>query len=780
MRRALPIALMLVGAAALPSVAQAGNLAVRSVSAAQSATAGLPVTVDVGVARKGRTPAAKVSFYLSANGKHDRQDVHLKGDAKVGKGRRSGATKVAAEPRIPDAQALGDYRLIACVAGNCRAARNKLNVTATPVGTRELVDAAVAAGKITPQQGLVYRVFSAFGDRRLPAAYAGDAAAPEGTVMRDVAEQWPQLTSAQRNQLRPFTLPPAAPGSWASRAADTARGAPAAASACDSKQLANHDWRTLAKPGGHVRLWWLKDDDARVGPRARSFVAEIENHMWPRLVAVFGREPLKDGGQRCFHGLDDKLDIYMHRLDRKIATTEPYPPRCAGTPAFIVFGAGNHVPDRWEVAHELTHAFQFAYRYHDACSNHDNWDEAIANWAAAYLYPKDDSEHYFPWFMEQPQTSLADASYEGWVFPYAMQQLHGTGTIRSIYDQSEHRDVLDAIDAGLPGGFKKTWPEFALAAWNQDPVSPNFLEWDRFPVVPEDAKGKKITAEQVDPGAAGQTELDVTPPLKPLSRAYRHLKFGPGITQVIVNTPNNPDLHVDAVVKLRDGSTKTEDLSKRKLAIFCPESPGERIDQLILVATNTSLYNELPADPPLKVVASNLGCSRYTGTLSGVEHTHTQSINTTETWNATGLVFQRTPSGVDNPNILFNLVAGSITWSFSGTNQGCSYNAGPVTLQVKPDGSNGTLHYTPWNPGTGWSRRYSAIGWNLPLVKGTVTCDNGPHTQDFKPHQFLATGPPGKDPDVPADGTLQGAWTWDDYSGGARDVTYNWRLEPER
>jgi hypothetical protein len=70
---------------------------------------------------------------------------------------------------VPAGQALGAYRLLACVNDACRAARSPLRVTDTPVGTRELVEAAVAAHKITPQQGLVYRVFAAFGDRRLPA-----------------------------------------------------------------------------------------------------------------------------------------------------------------------------------------------------------------------------------------------------------------------------------------------------------------------------------------------------------------------------------------------------------------------------------------------------------------------------------------------------------------------------------------------------------------------------------------------------------------------------------
>jgi hypothetical protein len=33
---------------------------------------------------------------------------------------------------------------------------------------------------------------------------------------------------------------------------------------------------------------------------------------------------------------------------------------------------------------------------------------------------------------------------------------------------------------------------------------------------------------------------------------------------------------------------------------------------------------------------------------------------------------------------------------------------------------------------------------------------------------------------LPSAAQVLGTWTWDEYTGGSRDVTYNWRLEPER
>ena len=760
MRARCTLLLFLLAAVAGPvATANARTVKVRSVSAPRTATVGRPVEVKVSLTRGGGARSRKLSFYLSRDAKRDGHDVRLK--VKAG------------EPRIAASQPPGTYRLIACIGRSCTASKKALTVTQTPVGTRDLVKQAVAAGKLSAEQGLVYRVFGAFGDRRLPAKFAGDPAVTEDTVMRDAAAQWPKLSSAQQKQLRPFFLPPAAPGSWASRRAGASSSAPGK---CDSNQLANREWRTMAKPGGHVRLWWLKVDDARIGPRARSFVAEVENTIWPKLVAVFGREPLKDGGQRCFHGLDDKLDIYMLRLDRKIATTEPYPPDCAATPAFIVFNAGNHMPDRWEVAHEVTHAFQYAYRYKDACNAHDNWDEAIANWGAAYAYPKDDSEHYYPWLMEYPFNSLLDASYEGWVFPYAVQQLHGTAPIRAIYDQTEKKDLVDAIDAGLPGGFKKTWPEFALAAWNQDPVSPNFKEWDRFDALPQLVGGKPIEAEKLAPGPTGQAVVDVPLGLKPLTRAYRRFKLGPGITQITIEKPSYPDLSVQAMIHTANGGWKTEDWFQ-KTPVWCPEDPRDRPDEIILVLANSSPDQPASGAAPLRLTGTNIGCNKYVGEASGSSEYGSagMSTHTTESWTATGLVYKRIlANSIQAPRFLYDLTAGKVTWSMSGTDGGCTVKAGPVTVDVP----NGQLDIRSSSyPSDTWSRAYFANAYGAGPIEGTATCPGGTFTRYFSPRaSILSTSTGNTMQKITPSGALEG--TSSPWQGSYITANYKWKLVP--
>ena len=772
--------LLLLAPTAPAAAATGGSVKVRSVSAPRTATAGSVADVSVRVARKGRTRAAAVSFYLSADGKRDAHDVRAKGAARVAKGRRSGTTRLNAELKIPAGQPLGDYRLLACIAKSCGASRSALTVTRMPVGTRELVDQAVAAGKLSPQQGLVYRVFAAFGDGRLPAAYAGDDAAHEGTIMREVAESWAQLSAAQRKGVEPFFTPPAAKGSWASASSRASASAAGDGPTCSSTKFAGKGWRSIARPDGHVRIWWRSTQQARFASRARVLLSEAEDNMWRKLWDVFNREPLPDGGERCFHGGDAKLDVYLTTngdADAK-AVTISYPGACSARPAFIVFNAGNSAPTRWELAHEMTHAIQAAFPM-ASCAAFSKWDEAVATWGGQYVYPRDDHEHHFTWFMKEPSESLADASYDGWVFPYALEQLYGPGVMRRIYEAAATQRGMHALDAGIPGGLAKAYPEFAKLAWNHDPVKPSFWEWDGFDPVPEDSGGE-IVPEQMDLGAAGQREVNLTLPLKPLSRAYKHLKFGPEVRNVMVWTPYDVDRRAELLLKLRNGTTKTVDLAKRSAPVFCPESPGERVAEMVIVASNTSTYRQMPQEKPIRVMATNFGCSRYVGTGSGVERTHYASRNTTESWTVTGLVYQREFTGDDSTNFQYKLMGGTVNWSYSGSFDGCSVSAGPVTLQLPPGGqSGGYLNIYPFL-GQTLARRYTISSSDLPAVPVTAVCPEGTRNWSIRPHKVLETwNLPTRFFDMPGNGIIDGMNSGDEGTGGARDVEFHWHLEPD-
>ena len=288
---------------------------------------------------------------------------------------------------------------------------------------------------------------------------------------------------------------------------------------------------------------------------------------------------------------------------------------------------------------------------------------------------------------------LADASYDGWVFPYALEQLIGPGVMQRIYEQGATHDAMHAIDEGVPGGLAKVYPEFAKLAWNHDPVKPSFWEWDGFDPVPEDAHGAEIVPEQVDPGAAGQQEADLTQP-----------------AQAALARVQAPEVRPRHHRGERGGAARREP-SRR-----CPDEAAQRhrADGGPVEASGHGVlprgdrranrragaggveHVDIPADGSGQADQGRgheprllaLRRARSTGTQTY----RTQSADTTESWTGTGLVFQRSSTGVKwDANLNYKLVGGTVTWKYSGTNQGCSYNAGPVTFQVPSDGSMGSL-----------------------------------------------------------------------------------------
>jgi hypothetical protein len=324
-----------------------------------------------------------------------------------------------------------------------------------------------------------------------------------------------------------------------------------------------------------------------------------------------GREPRSDAHDACFNGGDGKLDIYM--VGRKfntytqdqgaLAATITYPGRCSPAPAFIVIDVRHGAPARSTLAHELMHAFQYAYRYRDPCDSYSAWDESTATWAMQYIYPHDNAEHkYTPWY---PESALTKTAYEGWLFPYAMEQLHGAQTIAAIYQQTERLPVAQAIDAGVPGGLAQAWPEFALKAWNAGAVAPSFKQWDNFDQQPlEPFTHQPVPTETLNVTPDSQPEL-VARILQPLTRDYRHFTVAPNVTRVSISQQLIPGLRVDAIERFGDGTTQIEQLPGSRM--FCSTDPAKRLADLVLVISNSSLTGTGLPDP-LKLSAGDDAC----------------------------------------------------------------------------------------------------------------------------------------------------------------------------
>ena len=83
--------------------------------------------------------------------------------------------------------------------------------------TESLIAAAMAAGRLSAEEALIYRVYALFGDERLPTAYDGAPDSRAAVSLRQVSGQLPALSPATQEILRPFLIPPIYADSWFGR-----------------------------------------------------------------------------------------------------------------------------------------------------------------------------------------------------------------------------------------------------------------------------------------------------------------------------------------------------------------------------------------------------------------------------------------------------------------------------------------------------------------------------------------------------------------------------------
>ena len=185
-----------------------------------------------------------------------------------------------------------------------------------------------------------------------------------------------------------------------------------------------------------------------------------------------------------------------------------------------------------------------------------------------------------------------------------------------------------------------------------------------------------IPTETLDTTAAHMT-ADVPQDLAPLTRSYRHFSVGPDVTHILVYMPNVPGIHGDAIEKFHDRTRKvedwTQDVGTHAGEDICSADPAKQLVDLVLVVSNTSATTPGPADRSIKLLAAHTACDHYTATLSGHYSFYDSSHHLDETWQASGLVFERDPATPWD----FDVASGSVTWSLSGTVGDCSLSAGP-------------------------------------------------------------------------------------------------------
>jgi hypothetical protein len=616
----------------------------------------------------------------------------------------------------------------------------------------ELIDAALKRGEIDAETALIYHVFVAFVDPRLPARYRGDDSKPsEREVIGEVIERYSQLSAQAKATLEPFTIPPYHTGSWWDLRQNHTLAAASAISPAelrcgqtgDVKDPLFNQWHYVDSSGGTVRIWWqarYPEDEAK----ARNY-ARVVDDMWLKFAALMRRQPLSDeGAQRTCRGGDNRLDISLIDLGHN-GVTWPYTFDPVATPAYIVLKRSAGI---MTLAHELMHAFQFAYDVAGTYNEYNWWREATAAWAEHYIDPAFNSEQRFaPYFLGAPELPLEHYSLEegqhGYAHQYGayllplFQQLRGQPDLaRTSWEQFEHfTDSLAALNSLLPGGFGKQWPEFALRNVNQPPVD-DYFKADKLPDYAKLKLNQPVTLQGA-PSVAYTLDGNVG---HLAAHYYRFTFTDAAVRSVIFENPFAdglfPTAKVQALYRIEPDQWATEDWTDKPYATFCRDVRADRVKELYIVISNSEWRDRnhklQPATAP-RLQATNVGCrgwavdAEFTYTLEGPTFKQTNTITTK------AIMERNVPQGARGPTEQYIVTSGTANWTSSGNIGPCTgTGSGSYDVRNAVGGTNMIVEaYNLSNsaPVVLGSRKYHATGVRPPGEPAPLipyVCPNGP------------------------------------------------------
>ncbi|MGZ5440637.1 MAG: hypothetical protein ACXW5U_06805 [Thermoanaerobaculia bacterium] len=435
-------------------------------------------------------------------------------------------------------------------AGKQRALNRSLRpLPPSPPTSFGLIDDALAKGAIDRETALVYKVFSTFGDERLPAQYRGTDEDPwHSTILTEVLEEWDTLSPATQEALAPFLIPPMYAESWHGRRHGSATSLtsrpPAAASPKPAKcTLSIVEWGVVPDPPAPakpypVRIWYEKFTGDKF--KAEALAAKVEA-IASKLRTVF-LAPLPDEGKDtandCLGG-DSRPDVAIvdipappsakekvraHGKMTALSGSTTSDPGCPPSAGYILLSRSSDLPMEVVLAHELAHLSHRAYKTVDRCADPSReWlSESQAIWAQDLVYPNtvNDEHRYAPFFLKFPGLSLDtyDVSTDdmkgrtmgSYLFPFynssrccgGADQLMG-----EIWEMMSREDVRSAIDLIVPGGLAETFPAFTLENWNRDSID-------------EYRKDQMVHGVEDFKGLGGEETIEMEAELPQLAAAY--------------------------------------------------------------------------------------------------------------------------------------------------------------------------------------------------------------------------------------------------------------------
>jgi hypothetical protein len=649
-----------------------------------------------------------------------------------------------------------------------------------------LIDQAESAGGIDHETAVLYRVWAAFDDARLPAVYKGnDRDRFETSDLPTVASEFATYTQATQLALQPFLIPPGYKGSWANPGVSPAASAGVHVEVAGDVDLFNPcraalpDWSFKENPSGKVRVWYGEADDSAVAAYLTGFA---DATVWPAFERLLDHHtPPPDAGTPCSGG-SDRLDIYLTDIPR--AYTATLTQACTQGPAYIAL---NRADEPWVLVHEMFHAFQHAYKAQQCFGHKDYnwWVEGGATWAQDYVLPRDQNEQWTSWwFMRNPGLPLDYLDdqhvYGTYLLPFFLaNRSRDTSFVNKTWLGCASASAIAAMDNVIDGGFAKQWPDFMAYTWNALPLD-WYQRWDKLYYQPREVSDE---VKQVTLNAANVKEYELPMTLAHMSGQYTHFKFTdanvrsvafwngatydleeqdqPFIGPIYTTKAAPPDkvkgVKIHAFVKLRNKATwDWIDWSNLPVQTYCRDYGDERIDELVIILSNSDYQDSTRfATPPGKaprLFVSGMGCWQWKGTASWTS-TGPTGTQTDVTQN---VVWTRVAGQPGDPRVSY-VPTGSVNVTMTGQ---CSAN---VTVPIS--GATDLLETYNYMPQDNTASTLGYKGQALEQVMIPVTCDGKPGFT-FVGSWFMV--PPPNPPQFPFfKATSQGSRLNDFYAPGA-------------
>ncbi|MFI5300436.1 MAG: hypothetical protein ACHREM_20305, partial [Polyangiales bacterium] len=582
-----------------------------------------------------------------------------------------------------------------------------------PTTSQGLIKKAMDVGTIDRDTAAQYFAFALFGDARLPAAYLGTDPDVAGTwTARFLVDALSTLSPATQEIILPFLLPPNAPGSWSS----TSEASTSAARMTPERAPAQAEW--VAFPSTHAVVWYSSYVPNGLS-LAISLSAEIEGTIWPKMLALWGSDhmpPTNDAAYSLFRGgTHGKLNLYLDKDMGDDGETFNYGP--APTATYIRINSLNGsrpLSSKQPVglfqlaAHEIAHACQDSYAH--SLDDAATWlAEGTATWAEDYVYPSVNSEQRSaPFLLNQMNKPLENTddlrhAYGSYLFFEDITRgANGNPFVRRSYaNLAGGGDSLKALNDAFTGGIDLSfyWGQFLTVAWNRTPGANFQIDSLMIGAMPDGG-----SATSVNLSAMKDNPYGIYSETGHLSAHYADFKFAnasarslffyDGLfsnlktvtasdgTQVIAPYGLTPDKTRGAtlhVLTLKDSVWTDHAIVSPQLfpMSFCRDNPAENIDELVAVYGNwlpttsdpNSVLKPLGLWPTL--LASNIGCYSWTGTIDGM--TSPKLADAPQEHTFATVTLGRSSMDAGTGTYIFQGTA-NVSWQISGTVGKCKYD----------------------------------------------------------------------------------------------------------